>query len=84
MPITPRATLRNINVNFSFYICNSNVGRPDVLDFSQTTMPLNKGIKTSRKEKKRKNVKENEKRKKEICVVDVLIDKGEKRYFSFC
>jgi hypothetical protein len=47
-------------------------------------MPLNKGIKTSRKEKKRKNVKENEKRKKEICVVDVLIDKGEKRYFSFC
>jgi hypothetical protein len=38
-------------------------------------MPLNKGIKTSRKEKKRKNVKENEKRKKEICVMDICPDR---------
>jgi hypothetical protein len=36
-------------------------------------MPLNKGIKTSRKEKK--NEKENEKRKKEICVMDVCPDR---------
>jgi hypothetical protein len=42
-------------------------------------MPLNKGIKTSTKEKKMKKGK-----RKYVSWIYVLIDKGEERYFSFC